>query len=199
MKSRAAKKMVKKTSAPVKLNSKKSAAPKKMAASKGSDIIDLILADHKPLKKLIKVMKDSERGISERRAAFKEFAPLLITHAKPEEQVLYVQMKDDEEMRIEGLEGDVEHGLADQLIDEAKRTNDEGMWSARVKVLAELVEHHIEEEEGEMLPDFRKHTGREERVQLGEVYLNAKANVKDNGDEIEPSFKPLKGDQISVY
>jgi len=36
--------------------------------------------------------------------------------------------------------------FADQLVEENMRTDDEDLWSARVKVLAELVEHHIEQE-----------------------------------------------------
>ncbi len=35
----------------------------------------------------------------------------------PEEQVLYTYMKSKEETREEGFEGDVEHALADQLVE----------------------------------------------------------------------------------
>jgi hemerythrin superfamily protein len=108
-----------------------------------ADIIQMIMVDHKPLKKLIKVMKDSDQSLSARQKAFEEFAPLLVAHAKPEEQVLYVYMRKDEDLREESFEGEVEHGLADQMLEEAKRTDDEDLWSAKVKVLAELVEHHI--------------------------------------------------------
>jgi hemerythrin-like domain-containing protein len=153
-------------------------------AGKGAqneDIIQLILEDHKPLKRLIKIMKDSDAELSERQDAFEEFAPLLVVHAKPEEQTLYVTMKEEDEMREEGFEGDVEHQLADQLLEEIKRTDDEDLWSARVKVLAELVEHHIEEEEDEMLPDFKKEIEISERVELGQEYLRLKAKYEDMG------------------
>lgn len=155
--------------------------------SEGSDILTLILEDHKPLKKLIKIMKDSDESIQSRKKAFEEFAPLLLSHAQPEEQVLYTRMKEDEAMREQGFEGDVEHGLADQMLTEAKSTNDEDLWSARVKVLAELVEHHIEEEEEELLPNFRKNSEREERIKMGEVFLAAKDNTQEDGSEIVPT------------
>jgi hemerythrin superfamily protein len=149
------------------------------------------LADHKPLKKLIKIMKDSDKhDMDERQNAFEEFAPLLVTHAKPEEQVLYVAMKQDDDMIEEGYEGDVEHGLADQLIEEIKRTDDEDLWSARVKVLAELVEHHIEEEEEDMLPDFRKHSEPEDRVSMGQKYLQLKEKLASQGGKDAPSENP---------
>ncbi len=41
---------------------------------------------------------------------------------------------------------------------------------AKVKVVAELVEHHIEEEEGEMFKEIRKEFDKEIRMQIGEDY-----------------------------
>lgn len=143
-------------------------------SAKNPDIIQLILEDHKALKQLIKTMKDSEASLSERQEAFEEFAPLLVTHAKPEEETLYVRMKKEEDMREDGFEGDVEHALADQLLEEIKRTDDEDLWSARVKVLAELVEHHIEEEESDMLPEFKKEIDADERLEMAEAFLQLK-------------------------
>ncbi len=150
------------------------------------DIVDLILEDHKPLKELIEVMKDTDNSLAERKSAYEEFAPLLAKHAKPEEQILYVHMKRDKRLRTEGFEGDVEHVLAEQLVDETKNTADEELWSARVKVLAELVEHHIEEEEEELLPKFRKFSTREDRVAMGIEFLDAKDNTLDDGNERIP-------------
>lgn len=141
------------------------------------DIIDLILEDHRPLKELIKTMKDEETEAGDKMVAFEEFASLLMMHAKPEEQSLYIFMKEEEELRQEGMEGDVEHALADQLIMEIKSEVDPTMWMAKVKVLAELVEHHIEEEEETMLPDFKRESSSEERRELGEKYLELKSTI----------------------
>lgn len=169
-----------------------SPAKRKKTASKSSkeDIIEMILEDHKPLKKLIKVLKDSDEDLKTRRKAFEDFAPLLIQHAKPEEQVLYVFMKNEEELREEGFEGEVEHVLADQLIEEAKRSEDDDVWSARVKVLAEVVEHHIEEEEDELLPKFKKATVLEMREELGREFMDAKNNMTGTGSEKNPAQFP---------
>ncbi|MBX2989377.1 MAG: hemerythrin domain-containing protein [Bdellovibrionaceae bacterium] len=157
------------------------------------DIVQLILEDHKPLKKLIKIMKDTDKDLEERKAAFEQFAPLLVTHAKPEEQSLYVYMKKDEDTREEALEGDVEHGLADQMLEEAKRTDDEDLWTARVKVLAELVEHHIEEEEEELLPEFKKNSEPEERRKLGHIFLRLKDKI-----EVEEAVQEVE-DEMAAH
>lgn len=52
-------------------------------------------------------------------------------------------------MNVEGIEGDTEHHLADMLVEQLKTETDEDTFVAKVKVLAEMVEHHIEEEEEE--------------------------------------------------
>ena len=90
------------------------------------------------------------------------------------------------------FEGDIEHGLADQLVEEIKRTEDDDMWSARVKVLAELVEHHIEEEEEELLPDYKNNSETAERMQLGQLFLKLKTQLLEQGGEDSPREAMLK-------
>ncbi len=157
-----------------------------------SDIVRLIMEDHKPLKKLIRTLKDSEAAIEERMEAYAEFAPLLVNHAKSEEQSLYVAMKKVDDLRCEALEGDVEHGLADQLVEEIRRTEDEDLWSAKVKVLAELVEHHIQEEEDELLPDYRQNSDPAERMKVGQEFLRLKTLLMEQGNEDSPSESSLQ-------
>ena len=164
----------------------KSASKSRAKKTNKNDLIELILEDHKPLKRLIKIMKNSDLIFEKRLAAFEEFCPLLTTHAKPEEEVMYTFMKKNEELREEGFEGDVEHQLADQMAEEAARTEDRDLFGARIKVLAELVEHHIEEEEEELLPDFRKATDLEQRIEMGNEFLDKKANLWAKGGDDSP-------------
>lgn len=143
------------------------------------DIVKLILADHEPLKKLIKVLKDLEASIRTRRRSFEQFATLLLVHARSEQESLYVYLKDEKkELRIEGLEGEVEHDLAERMIEEVRMAEYADLWTARCKVLAELVEHHIEEEEAEILPGFKKESDMEDRVMIGKQYLELKDHYR---------------------
>jgi hemerythrin superfamily protein len=151
------------------------------ARSNANDIIKLILTDHKPLKRLVKILGNESRSVGERQKAFAEFAPLLIAHSEPEEQSLYNAMKDQEKLRREAYTGDVEHEIADQLIQEAKRANEIDLWSAKVKVLAELVERHLKEEEEKFLPHFKKFSDAQERAMLGQDYLRLRKAVMVEG------------------
>lgn len=165
-----------------------------MKKSKGSintPVEKIILEDHKPLKKLLKIMKNDSKGFEERVGAFEEFAPLLTAHAKAEEEALYTFMKENEDLRQEGFEGDVEHTLADQMVEEADRTSDEDVLSAKIKVLAELVEHHIEEEESELLPKFKRHADKQERVEIGQHYLELKRQIEAEGSDDSPHERDI--------
>jgi len=141
------------------------------------DIIDLILDDHQTLKALINILKDVNADAGKRFVAFEEFAPLLHVHAKPEEQSLYAYMKEEDSLRTMALEGDAEHAIAELLVHEIFETEDKDVWSAKVKVLAELVDHHIKEEEEEFIPEFEKNSDEGLRRQLGKQFLHLKTVV----------------------
>lgn len=174
---------------------------KKSSVAK-KDILDLIVEDHKPLKKLIKVMKDSEASLPERRAAFNEFFPLLMAHAQSEELVLYTAMKEQVSLREEAYEGDVEHKLATQVMEEVMDATDVDVWGAKVKVLAELVEHHIKEEEEDHLPNFKKVSSKDERILLGQKYAAALEEINSDivsdidGVELKPDLNFKKYNQL---
>ncbi len=169
-------------------NKKTSSKKNSKSASKGSekvsgkkvpnDIIQIILQDHKPLKELIETLKDDETEFAEKKPVFEEFAPLLLSHAEPEEQSLYKHMKEEVELRAEGFEGQTEHAIASQLIEDINQTSDEDEWMAKVKVLAEMVGHHIEEEEETMFPDLKKELGSDERIAIGEEYMRLRDDYR---------------------
>ncbi len=169
---------------------KKSKRSRSMRAAE-EDVIQMILKDHKPLWDLVAIMKDDRKPFEQRRKAFEEFAPLLIAHAKPEEKALYAFMKRDIDLREEGFTAEVEHQLADQLIEEAKRTSDEEQMGARIKVLAEIVEHHLEEEEGEILPDVKRQTNAKERAMLAEKYTLLRREIQAEGSDDAPHERDI--------
>jgi len=148
-------------------------------ASDESDITELMLRDHKPLKRLIKTMKDTDASIFDVRVTFEQFAPLLEAHAKPEEESLYEWLTSDEEdLRVEGFEGKTEHAIADQLAKEIQNSGEGDEFRARVKVLAELVEQHLKEEEDALIPVLRKKVDLEERVRMGRHYTELRSSFR---------------------
>lgn len=146
-------------------------ATKRSAKRHPDDIATLVLRDHKPIKELILILKDPEVSLSKKHTAFMEFEPMLSSHARAEEETLYDQLKDKDKTRIEALEGDSEHEIADRLMNEIKQiTGDDDLWMAKVKVLAEIVDHHVKEEEKDVLKDTIKSLSTAERAEVGAEY-----------------------------
>lgn len=122
------------------------------------DLVAAIMKDHDGLRQFIGVLKDTKRDMSERRKAFELFSALLKSHTIAEEKAVYKPMeekaKHDLVIRIE--EGYVEHSVADKVLADMEKATDPNVWSAHANVLAELVEHHLKEEEDEMFPMMKK-------------------------------------------
>jgi hemerythrin-like domain-containing protein len=135
--------------------------------------ISVLEEDHKKVKKLLKQLEETtERAAKTRTDLLEEIAMELKTHTAIEEEIFYpafrdaAEKKDDKKLYFEAVE---EHHVVDLVLPELQQadvTSEE--WSAKARVLKELVEHHIEEEEGEMFPKARKIMDREALTQLAE-------------------------------
>lgn len=156
------------------MKSKSSKAKRRNSSAKkteSEDIVSMILRDHKPIKELLMILKDEDETISEKRAAFAEFEPMLSSHAKAEEKSLYNFLKESSDTRVEALEGDSEHEIADRLMMElGEISKDDDLWMAKVKVLAEVVDHHVKEEEKQVLKETIKDLSTSDRSEIGLEY-----------------------------
>lgn len=116
------------------------------------EIREILRKDHREAMDLMEtICKESGDTVKE---LFKEAYTAILAHAHAEQKVLYTFLKDhgDEELRKLALEAEVEHKLVEELLEMLKSSTAKGSekWMARCKVLKEMLEHHIEEEEGDM-------------------------------------------------
>ena len=129
----------------------------------------LLKQDHKTVADLLeKIDKTTERGIKTREDLFTRLKTELDVHAKIEETILYPALENEEETRDITLEAFEEHRLVKQLLSELESmSKDAEEWTAKFTVLKENVEHHVEEEEGEMFEKARKVLSKEDQEALG--------------------------------
>ena len=92
----------------------------------------------------------------------------LTVHEIIEEEIFYPELKAHPKAKDIVLEGYEEHHVVDLLMGEleALDVNDE-TWGAKANVMKENIEHHIEEEEGEMFKKARQVFDEEELEDLG--------------------------------
>jgi hemerythrin-like domain-containing protein len=141
--------------------------------------IKLLEDDHKDLKQLMEQGEDTtERAVKTRAAVLQELAAKLTAHEKIEEDIFYPPLKEHPKAKDIVLEGYQEHHVADLIMAELKDMDeDDERWGAKFKVLKENIEHHIEEEEGEMFKTARSVFSSEELEELGERMEQLKAQV----------------------
>ena len=124
-----------------------------------TDAIALLIADHKKVKKLFKDFdKLKEKGSAvDKEALVAEICTELTIHTQLEEEIFYPAVRDaidDDDMIDEAL---VEHASAKDLIAQLQAMNSsESLYDAKVVVLGEEIDHHVEEEETEMFVKTRK-------------------------------------------
>jgi hemerythrin superfamily protein len=142
--------------------STRSTAAKGTRASKAEpDAIKLLKADHKEVKGLFdeydKLVKD-EADATTRQELASQICAMLTVHATIEEEIFYPAareaLQEDEDLLDEA---EVEHACAKDLIAQIEGGSpDEELYDAKVKVLGEYIQHHVDEEEGELFPKVKK-------------------------------------------
>lgn len=117
-----------------------------MAQSMRQDAIALLKADHRKVEELFSKF-ESAKGAGKKEALAKEICRELSVHAKIEEDVFYPACEGAVEEDLL-KEAHVEHDGAKVLIAEIEAGGpDDEFYDAKVKVLSEMIEHHVEEEE----------------------------------------------------
>lgn len=127
-----------------------------MAEAKTKDAIALLKEDHRTVDKLFKEFEEA-KGEGRKEKLAQRICLELSVHTKIEEEIFYPACagKIDEDKLKEAY---VEHDAAKLLIAEiegASGASDE-FFDAKVQVLSEEIEHHVEEEERELFPEVRK-------------------------------------------
>ena len=100
-------------------------------------------------------------------------------HLQGEEKLFYPVLKEKEEALESVLEGYEEHRIAETLLSELEGMDEKDeRWHAKIKVLKESIEHHVEEEQNEMFEISRKALSREKAEEIAQKYLEFKKNFK---------------------
>ncbi|MDB5405130.1 MAG: hemerythrin cation binding protein [Rhodospirillales bacterium] len=141
-------------------------------------ILELLKADHAKVKSLLEETLGTEDA-TQRSQLIKQIKTDLTAHSHAEEKVLYRRMEKSEEGKDEALEGDVEHELVLLLCDQLARSRSKGSdpWTARCSVLKELIEHHVEEEEGEFFKTARRLFDRPTLQRMGNEFIKEKSRL----------------------
>ena len=136
--------------------------------------------DHEEVSDLMGQMLKTEEA-KERNSIFKELMGKLLAHSQAEQNVLYRKMEksDDEKARSFAYEGDNEHHIVEQQLQQMSRARNKAseQWTAQATVLRELVNHHVKEEEDTGFRCAHREFDSETLEKLGEQFRRQKEKL----------------------
>ena len=144
------------------------------------DAIALLKADHDTMRDLLsKLDTTTERGVKTRTELFATIKGELTVHEVIEEEIFYPELKAHPKAKDIVLEGYEEHHVVDLVMGELENLAvDDEAWGAKASVMKENVEHHMEEEEGEMFKAARSVFDKAELDDLGARMAARKEQVR---------------------
>ena len=153
------------------------------AATRGktpkNEAIAQLTADHARVKKMFKQydrLAKADAGDREKQQLATMICAELTAHATAEEEIFYPAARSAIDKPDLVDEADVEHASAKDLIAQIEGSSpSDDHYDAKVKVLGEYIDHHVQEEEGEMFPKVRK--AKVDTVALGEQLAQRKAQI----------------------
>lgn len=147
------------------------------------DAISLLKADHDKVKKMLAEGDETtERAEKTRTELFDKLKTEMLIHERIEEEIFYPALKAHPKAKEIVLEGYEEHHVVDEIMGELEATDvTDETWGAKFSVMKENIEHHIEEEEGEMFKKARQILDAEELERLGARMME----LKQLGQQVE--------------
>lgn len=139
--------------------------------------LEVLKQDHQKVKGLF---QEARQGTdrNKRKELFDKIDTELEIHTHIEETVFYPAIEEHEEFKEMVAEALEEHQEAKMLLDELEELGaDNHDFSSKLQQLMEAVEHHVEEEEGEMFPKIRAVFDEDELEQLGQELESAKGTA----------------------
>ena len=140
----------------------------------------MLKADHDKVKDLLNQLESTtERGVKTREELFATIKGELTVHETIEEEIFYPALKEHPKAKDLVLEAYEEHHVVDTVMAELEGLDvSDETWGAKATVMKENVEHHIEEEEGEMFKQARQVFDKQELQDLGDRMARRKTQAQ---------------------
>jgi hypothetical protein len=147
------------------------------------DGLQLLASDHRKVEGLFAAFEKAS-GTSAKEKLARQICTELKIHAQIEEEIYYPAIRG----KVEDADLDeayVEHDSAKLLINELEAAApDESFYDAKVKVLQELIEHHVEEEEKQRDNLFQQTRAADiDLIALGARLAARKGELMDKADQ----------------
>ncbi len=137
--------------------------------------------DHNEVKDILEKLKESSKTAEKtREKLFSQLKEELVPHMKAEESTFYQALMAGKNGKQHALEAKEEHDLTALVCTQLDGMSvKEDVWTAKLKVLKDLVEHHIEEEEEEIFDIAQEEIKPEEFQKIMQNFRKEKERIKN--------------------
>jgi hemerythrin-like domain-containing protein len=140
-----------------------------------ANIFDVLKKEHEKVKGLFKQIKRKKQSPEQ---LWPEIQKELKVHMEGEEKLFYPYLQGKPETHEITMEAMEEHNVAKKEMDEMMQLSVNDEWfNPKMKVLQELIDHHIEEEETQLFKKAKKVIGREQAQQMAEEFEQEKQRM----------------------
>lgn len=138
-----------------------------------ADVIDLIMQDHREVERLFEELKQRPE---KRPNLVPVLTTLLTAHSRAEEAEVYPVARTEAGEAEEVAHSQEEHAQADQLLQRLAAADPQSKQFEQVLTeLAQAVNHHVQEEEMNVLPGMRERLDDSRRAELAEAFAASRA------------------------
>jgi hemerythrin superfamily protein len=163
-----------------------------MTRTQASDLVELIIADHHDFERMFAELERGAHSADYRKRLTDHLIAHLTRHAVAEEQLLYPTARD----KLPDGDELADHEIEEHNEAEAEMKELEGLeplhpeFERLVGKLIEDVRHHLEEEEGKLLPKIRSACSPDELHRLGRSFELAKQGAPTRPHPSTPDRPP---------
>lgn len=137
------------------------------------DIYQILKQEHDEVQDMLDQQIEGKK--SGKAQDLKEIQQQLSIHLSGEEKLLYPLLTKSEESKENAFEAFEEHHIAKVTLNELmKMSPGDKRWLAKLKVLKELIDHHVEEEERNLFKVAKKVISNEQAKEIGQKYQQEK-------------------------
>jgi hemerythrin superfamily protein len=142
------------------------------------ELFQTLKKDHQEVKGIFAKLKEASQS-SKREELLEKLREEILPHMTGEEKVIYPALKENKDSKEDVLQSLEEHHAAQLILQElTKMSPDDERFKAKVSVLMEMVDHHVEEEEDIIFKDIRKFINNDEAGKILEKFNKEKEKAK---------------------
>ncbi|MBC7742389.1 MAG: hemerythrin domain-containing protein [Bdellovibrionaceae bacterium] len=134
-------------------------------------IVTLLLKDHKAMRVLMKKIKSHRAAPAQIRTNFKLLEKLVLSHVKAEEFSLLKRIEHHPKFEDHAKESIEEHHIHESVLVGIRKLKSTDRQLTQIKIFCELLKDHIDEEEEELFPQFKRYSALSTRKKMGTLFI----------------------------